>query len=251
MPTPHDIFDGEAATARLSAFGSLEGTELVALAQLAGEERVLDRQEVLWEEGKRLPALFVLLDGWMISSVASRDRALTIKVHLPGDLLGLPSLAYAKAVETAVALTPAKLRPLALHSFGQLFEAHPRVAAIMFLVSQQERMVLTDRLVAAHTAGVTQRLARFLYQLLERVRRSFPATGDSFFLPLERDHVAQLIGTGSAQLAKAIKELRTANIVGWTGRWLTVIDLDALRTEADLPARELAEGAHWLPIVEE
>ena len=247
---PEEMFDGEPAIARLSAFGSLEGTELVGLAQLAGEKRLLDRNEVLWEEGKRLPALYVLLDGWMISSDAAHGRAVTIKVHLPGDVLGLPSLAYATAAETAIALTPARLRPLALHSFGQLFDAHPRIAAIMFLVSQQERMVLTDRLVAAHTAGVRQRLAQFLYQLLDRVRRSFPDTGDSFFLPLGRDHVADLIGVNAAQLAKAVKELRAANVVGWTGRLLTIIDLDALRAEAGLPTRELVRGAHWLPVID-
>ena len=222
----------------------------MGLSQLAGEERLLDRTERLWEEGRKLPAIYVLLDGWMISQVSGRDRVVTIKVHLPGDVLGLPSLAYATAAETAVALTAARLRPLALHSFGQLFEAHPRVAAIMFMVSQQERMVLTDRLVAEHTASVRQKLAQFLCRILERVRRSFPDTGNSFYLPLDRNHVADLVGAKSAQLAKAIKELRAANVVGWTSGLVTIVDLDALRTEANLPDRELDRGAHWLPIVD-
>ncbi len=243
--------DRESATARLSAFGSLEGTELAGLAQIAGPVRLLDPGDILWDAGKRLPALFILLDGWMISTVgAGIGRGVTVKVHLPGDVLGLPSLAFSEAAETTVALTPAKVRPLGFHSFGHLFEAYPRVAAMMFLVSQQERMLLMDRLVAAHIAGAKQRLATFFWQMLERVQRSYPGTADSFFLPIERDHVADLIGVGPSQLAAAVKELRRADIVGWTGGWLTVLDAEALRTEAGLPARQLASDAHWLPLAD-
>lgn len=240
--------DGEPATARLSAFGSLEGTELAGLAQLAGPIRKLDRGQLLWRAGKRLPALFVLLDGWMVSSVsASNGRDVAVKVHLPGDVLGLPSLAFSQAAETTAALTSVEVRPLGLHSFGHLFEAHPRVAAMMFLVSQQERMLLMDRLVAAHTAAPRQRLAAFLWRLLERVQRSYPGTGDSFLMPLQAGHVADLIGVSASQLTDAVKQLRLNDVAGWTKGRVTILDVEALRAEAGLPARQLASDAHWLP----
>lgn len=247
-PKSDEIANGEPATARLSAFGSLEGTELAGLAQLAGPPREFDRGDTVWQEDARLPSLFVLLEGWMVSRMSSGGRRdLTLKVHLPGDVLGLPSLAFATAAETTVAITPVKLCPLSMHSFGHLFETHPRVAAMMFLVSQQERVDLLDRLVAAQTASVVQRVAAFVCRLLDRVKRSYPDTADAFFLPMTRQHVADIVGTSLPQLTNALKELRAENILGWTNQLLTVVDIDALRAKAELPSRQLAANAHWLP----
>lgn len=240
--------DGMPATARLSAFGSLEGTELADLSQLAGAERRLERGETLWREGERLPGLFILVDGWMASTTSvGANRQLTVKVHLPGDVLGLPSLAFEAAAETTIALTSVVLRPLALHSFGRLFEAQPRIAAMMFLVSQQERMNLTDRLVSTAVGNVKTRLAALIVQLCERVERSYPNTGDAFHLPLTRPNVADMIGVTVARLTDALKQLRTDDVLGWSRGLLTIIDRAALVETANLPSRQLAQDALWLP----
>ncbi|RYF19556.1 MAG: Crp/Fnr family transcriptional regulator [Oxalobacteraceae bacterium] len=238
------------ATARLNVFGSLEETELAGLIKLAGPERTMTCGEILWEEGRLLPTLFVLVDGWMSSRrIVGSTREITTKLHLAGDVLGFPSLAFATATETSVALTHVKLRPLALHSLGHLFEAHPRVAAMMFLVSQQERVDLLDQLALAYTADPTQRLAAFVCRLLQRVKRSYPETTDSFFLPVTRRHVADIIGATLPQLAEALKQLRAEDIMGWTDRLLTIVDSEALVARAGLPTRRLARDVHWLPAI--
>lgn len=241
---------GEPATSRLGAFGALVGEEMDGLTHLAGEERTLDRGATLWVQGKRLPNLFILLDGWMASVVATGDgREMTAKIHLPGDLLGLPSIAFATATETITALTPTTLRPLALHSFGHLFEAHPRVAAMMFLVSQQERATLMDRLTSCQRGQPVHRVAAFFCQLLTRIRWSHPETTDSFFMPLGRQQVADLVGIGPSGLAAALDHLRGKNVMGWTRRTVTIADERALAALARLPERELVLDPHWFPAI--
>ncbi|RYD21106.1 MAG: Crp/Fnr family transcriptional regulator, partial [Lysobacteraceae bacterium] len=217
MPTiPKDAVEkGGTATARLSAFGSLDRTELAGLTQLGGLEQVLGTGETLWKEGDRLPGLFVLLDGWMVSTMnTGASDPVTVKVHLPGDILGLPGLAFVRSPQQATTLTRVRLLPISLASFGRLFSSHPRVAAIMFLVSQQERLELMDKLAARATSDVTQRLAAFVNGLHSRVKHSFPDTGDAFHLPLSRRHVADLIGATLPQLTGALKTQRTDNVFG-------------------------------------
>lgn len=213
--------------------------------------RAVDRGETLWRQGQRLPSLYILLDGWMASTIRGADGCdLTFKVHLPGDLLGLPSLAFSAATESVTAITGAQLRPIPLHSFGHLFEAYPRIAAMMFVVSQQERTLLMDRLAVSYTGIVVQRVAAFFHLLLERVRRSFPETTYAFSLPLDRQHVADLVGVKVAQLAAALKQLHADNVLGWTGRTVTIADEEALAVIAQMPRRELVQDAHWFPTIE-
>ncbi|WP_260600081.1 Crp/Fnr family transcriptional regulator [Sphingomonas endolithica] len=236
------------ATARLSAFGSLHETELSGLSRLAGAERRLERKETVWREGERLPSLFILLDGWMASTtLACNKRQFMVKVHLPGDVIGLPSLAFKAAAETTIALTAVTLRPLPLHSLGRLFEAQPRIAAMMFLVSQQERMNLTDRLVSNASKSIEARLAALVIQLCERVERSYPDTGDGFHLPLTRHDLADMVGITVTRLTDALKQLRAAEVLGWSHGLLTIIDREALKAIANLPSRQLAQDALWFP----
>lgn len=243
---------GESATSRLDAFGSLEDTELAGLAKMAGAKKAIAKGERLWRQDGRLPSLYLLLDGWMVSTtVVGGGRDLTTKVHLPGDLLGLPSLAFSAATESVVAITAAQLRPLALHSFGHLFESHPRIAAMMFLVSQQERAALTDQLAISYTGTSLQRVATFYHRLLERMRRSQPETTDSFSLPLRRQHVADLVGISGAQLAGALKQLRSDEVLGWSGSVVTVFDSVALSKVAKAPTRQVVHDAHWFPTIDE
>lgn len=242
--------EGATATARLSAFGSLDPTELAGLTQFGGSEQILGLGETLWKEGDRLPGLFVLLDGWMVSTMStSASDSVTVKIHLPGDILGLPGLAFVRSPQHATALTRVRLLPISLASFGRLFSSHPRVAAIMFLVSQQERLELMDKLAARATSDVTQRLAAFVNGLHARVKHSFSDTGDAFPLPLRRRHVADLIGATLPQLTGALKTMRAENVFGWSDRLLTIIDPVALDARAGLPSRRLAQDSFWLPPV--
>lgn len=239
--------DAEAAVSRLSAFGALDPGELAGLSEIAGPERVLSRGDILWREGDRLPGLFLLTDGWIASVREFENARLMIKAHMPGDLLGLPSLAFTRAGESAIALSEAIVRPLRLHSFGALFEAHPRVAAMTYMVSQQERMDLTDRMVRLQKGQPIARIAAMFAMLSERVSRAFPDGCEVQRLPLSNADLADLAGVSSAGLAAGLRTLREANILAWSRQRLTIFDAQALIALADLPHRKLAEDPHWMP----
>lgn len=243
-----DRASDEPAVARLHAFGALGDSELAGLSEIAGPERALRRHDELWREGNRLPGLFLLVNGWMASIRDGGDGTRRLfKVHLAGDVLGLPSLAFEAAGETMSALTAATVRPLRLHSFGALFEAYPRLAAMTFMISQQERMELIDRLIDARRDDVTARIATTMILLSRRLEQLDPGSGGAYRLPLTNCDLADLVGISPSRLRSGIRVLRSANLLGWSGDRLTITDAEGLLRLADLPNRTIVEDSHWMP----
>ncbi len=236
------------ATARFTAFSDLALEELSSLKGMAGETRRLAQGEVLRHEGDASRLMYFLLSGWTASSVAVAGGArLIVKVHMPGDLLGLPSLSLATACDTIHALTPAVVSPVDPHAIGQIFSKSPRLAALLFLISQEERVRLMDRLASIGRTDAIGRVAELILQLHARVKRNDPDSGDSFFAPLTQLDIADLTGLSKIHANRTIQQLRRDNIVKWTRRSVTILDVDRLRELAQLMPRRLASDLSWIP----
>lgn len=236
------------AVARFTAFAPLTDSELLRLKTLAGPERQLRRGEFLRHEGDAAPGLYLLRSGWTASSmiVAGGARQI-IRVHMPGDMLGLPSLALARAADTLFALSPASVSVVSRRALGQIFEACPRLAALLFLISQEERVTLMDRLASMGRTTTLDRLAALILQLHARILRSDPDAGDTFRAPLTQNDLADLLGVTGIYINRTIQQLRRDGIVSWVGRSVTIHDAAALRALSGLPERDLSDDLSWLP----
>ena len=174
-------------------------------------------------------------------------RRQLIKAHLPGDLLGLPSMALRQAADSIVALTPAVIASIPRDAIGRLFVRNPRLAALLFLISQEERVALMDRIASIGSTDAINRLAALLLQVHGRVIRAHPETGSSFPFPLSQMDVADMTGVTTVHLNRTIQRLRAQGAVTWIRQQVTINDFDVLARLAELPARALDRQPDWLP----
>ena len=235
-------------TARLSAFGTLTDKETELLKNLAGPLVTFPRGEALIVEGEPQTKCFLLLDGWTASTLTlpSGGRQM-LKVHMPGDLLGTPGLAYGYGAETVTAFSDVTVATLALGPFGRLFEEAPRIAAMLFLISQEERVLLMDRIAAMGRSTAKERLATVLLQLRQRMMRSDPDGANSFRVPLTQIDLADLAGITSVHVSRVLQQLRDDGLVDWTRGVITIIDLPRLIELSGLPTRQAKPERSWLP----
>jgi CRP/FNR family transcriptional regulator len=242
------MMDEAWATARLTAFAALGDVEIAELINLAGKPQKLKRGAVIREEGDAPPSMYLLLSGWTASSIAiaGGGRQL-IKIHLPGDLLGLPSLALTRACDTLFTLSAVVISKVESAAIGRLFERSPRLAALLFLISQEERARLMDRIASIGRTNAVGRLAGLILQLHARVLRNNPGAGDTFEVPLLQDHLADLTGLSKVHVNRSLKQLRLDGVIRWSGRSLAILDLPALNRLAEIAPRELARDLSWLP----
>lgn len=236
------------AIARFTAFADLGGGEISKLEAMPGTTRKLAPGEVLRSEGDLAPTMYLLHSGWTASSieVAGGARQM-IKVHLPGDLLGLPSLAFAQACDTIHALSKAVVSIVEPSAIGAIFDTNPRLAALLFLISQEERVRLMDRLASIGRTDAIGRIAALILQLHARVACNKPDAGDTFPVPLTQADLADLTGLSKVHVNRTLQQLRGEKIVRWSNRSVTIIDEGRLRDLAQLKPRQLARDLSWMP----
>lgn len=236
------------AIARFKAFADLGGSEISKLEAMPGTTRKLASGEILRSEGDASPVMYLLHSGWTASSVWVADGSRQmIKVHLPGDLLGLPSLAFAQACDTIHALSPAVVSIVDPHAIGEIFRTNPRLAALLFLISQEERVRLMDRLASVGRTDATSRVAALILQLHARVRCNDPDGDDTFHVPLTQADLADLTGLSKVHVNRTLQQLRGEKVVRWSSRSVSILDNARLHELAKIKPRQLAKDLSWVP----
>lgn len=237
------------ATSRLSAFAHLTEDEFALLKSLAAPPRALKRGAHVLDEGEETCTCYLLLDGWAASTITMVDGARQmIKVYLPGDMLALPGLALARAPDTIVALTPVLISSVPMSGLGRLFESAPRLAALLFLVSQEERVALMDRLASLGRSNALERLATLLLQIRDRLRLNNTGVPDIFDLPLRQRDLADLTGVTTVHLNRMLQQLGERGIALWNRRTVEILDIAAMRELSGLPPRTISADQSWLPL---
>ena len=232
--------------ARLAEFRSPSPAELEIFSSLAGPVQQIARNRTIRREGDAPQSVYLLLDGWALSSMTLADGGRQIlKVHLPGDILGTPSMALDKAAETLTALTPVKLRSVSLSAFGSLFTRAPHMAALMFLSVQQERVM--DRLCSIGRTSAECRLAGFLVHLHSRLNVIQPGIGPRFEHPLTQEQIGDVIGLTAVHVNRVFRTLEDKKLILRDGHMIELLDMPALRKLSGVPSRTLAQDLSWLP----
>jgi CRP-like cAMP-binding protein len=195
--------------------------------------------------------MFFLAKGWTACCVhsAGGDEQI-VKVHLPGDLLGSPSMTLANAAETLIALNRVTVDVVSLERFAEMFAKFPRLAAAMFLSSLQERVWLMDRLMSVGRTSAAQRLAGFLLSLHDRLLTIDPAQSNSFELPLSQREIANVLGITPVHANRVIGGLDQTGFIKRSGRLVTLLDVRALRAFSAIPERRFQGAPAWVAAVD-
>ncbi|RVT90354.1 Crp/Fnr family transcriptional regulator [Sphingomonas crocodyli] len=208
--------------------------------------KVFRRHQNIRREGDPVSSVFFLVKGWVTSSVMMRDgRRQIVKVHLPGDMLGFPSLALEHAGEGLEALTGVELCSIPLAEIGRLFEELPSVAAALFLSTQKERIALMQELTWIGSTHALGRVAGFLLDLHERLDAAGLVEDGGFDFPLTQAHLGELLGLTGIHVNRTLKRLDATGCIERTRRRLRLIDLNGLRGLAPNHAPRYAGIEAW------
>ena len=230
---------------RFNEFVSLNADEIEAVENLVVERRHLKRHDIIRAQGDPVQEVYLLEEGWAGScvDVVTGTRQM-VRVHLPGDMVGTPSVTLSKAAETLVALSRAIVGLVPLAAYSKLFMSNPRIAAAMFLTAQKERILLMDRLTSIGRTNAAQRLAAFLLNIHERLAIA-GFQGPTFQLPLSQDELADVLGITSVHTNRTLAQLVKAGFIRRHGKTITMLDIDGLRSFGAVPQRRFERLPEW------
>lgn len=233
---------------RYRAFADLTATEVDRLSRLGDAETVRRRGETFQREGDTVSGFHLHIKGWVASSIILRSgNRLIQKVHLPGDMLGTPTMVLSRAADTLTALTEAVTAFVPYERFGELYVAAPRLAALFTVAVQMERLALMDMLAITGNASAREQLARLLVDLHTRLAPLGLVEEDAFDLPLTQEVIGDLLGLTGVHVNRTVRALEEEGLIARTGHRVRLLDLDRLRLLSPLPPRQPAFEPAWLP----
>lgn len=221
--------------------------ERAALAAIQGPIQHLPRDHVLKRDGVEPPHLFLLVDGWVASSITvASGRQQTVKIHLPRDLLGAPSLSVTRTAECLTAITPIVIRPISRGDLMGVLTRFPRIAAAQFLNAQRERVVLMEALALMGQTDGSVRIAGTLIDLHDRLAALGLADFGTIPLPLTQGQIGDLVGLSPVHVSRKLGAMERAGLIRRGVRTISLLDLRRLRSMTGLPQHTDVREPEWI-----
>jgi CRP-like cAMP-binding protein len=225
----------------------LTASERASLDRLEAERRECRRGAVLIREGEPARELYILQKGWLQSSILLGNGGRQIlRINLPGDIIGMPALAFEEAPETVAALTDVVLCPFDRERLSALLGEQPRLAALLFALTVAERTALADRLASIGRTPARARVAALLCDIFMRIRVIEGAQTRSVNLPLTQEEIGDATGLTAVHVNRMVRVLVEDGIIERSGAMVRLLDEKRLTEEASFVNR-LAISTGWLP----
>ncbi len=232
---------------RLSEFAVPTAAELAELENAKQGRRCFKRNQLISREGRPVTEIYFVAEGWVGSSLeVNFGRKQLAKIYLPGDLAGLPNLAMAESVENLFALTNVTVDTIPLDSLTRLFKVAPRLACMLFVTAQHERVMLMDQLAVVGQSKAIQRVAALILHFHRRLSVLRSVSENVIDWPLSQQRVAEGVGLTNVHVNRTFRELTKRGLIAREGRQLRILDLDRLSELAGLPQRPTAKEPAWL-----
>lgn len=236
---------------RFTDMAPLSDDEMQALRDLGDAPVRHRRNATIRAEGVPAQSIYLMLEGWAQASMILPSGARQImKVHLPGDILGTPSMALELAAETLSAVTDCVVAPVPLTKMRALFVTRPRLGALFLMAVQAERVALMDAMAAMGRTDARQQVASFYLDLHDRLTRLGLVTDRAFEVPMSQERISERLGMTAVHLNRTLRALDAEGLITRTQRVVRLNDLEALRAVSQIPRRSLRYDPDWLPAAE-
>jgi CRP/FNR family transcriptional regulator, anaerobic regulatory protein len=233
---------------RLKRCIRLSDAEAAFLDAMGSRDVHVGRHQMICRAGERVREAFVLKSGWAVSYSQFPDGSRQIRrLHLPGDLLGMPALALRHHPENLETLTPTVVSPFERAALSRLFVEHPRLTSIMYIFAQEERTTLGDRMGCIGRLDCKERLAFLLLDIFNRLRAIDVVDRTSFEIHLTREQMAEMTGMTSIHASRMWSELISERTIETDGHRVTILDEARLQALSGYVNRSADLDFRWIP----
>jgi CRP/FNR family transcriptional regulator, anaerobic regulatory protein len=240
-------FVGSCLAERLSDHVRLSAAERDSLDRLEEQERGYRRGSVVIREQDKPRELYIVRSGWLHSGAALGNGGRQIlRLHFPGDLIGLSLLAFRDSPEAVTAITDVTLCPFSRERFAALLSEHPRLGALILGLTVAERVSLADRLASIGRTAARARVGALLCEIVARLRQANMMEGGSFVLPLTQEEIGDATGLTAVHVNRMMRALAEDGLIERSNGHVRLLDEQRLIAEVNYVDRTAIETG-WLP----
>ena len=234
---------------KLSHYIDLSPGDRDLVTRLEEEERAHPRHADVYLPGDERSELHVVSEGWLYSYMEMPDgRRQIVRIHHPGDIVGLAEIAYPESVTGLRTVEDCILCPFPRAHLDAIFTQSPRLTAVLFTLALREHVMLMDLLRANSRLSARERIAYMICELTARLRVTNPGMGDTLRIPLSQSEIADHLGLTNVYVSKTITTMVQDRLVARTEAGLRLLDEARLRMMADYSDRHVRIATDWFPI---
>ncbi len=215
-----------------SGFLSQASEELRQMLAAQASEVVLERGEILFEQGDEGDALFAILDGALeVSFLAMSGRKLSLRMMRPGEVFGEIALFdNGPRTGTVTAAEYSRVLKVRRRDVMDQVRQHPEFAIDMINLAGLRMRWMGAQLNEQVFLPMPVRLARKLLHLSDQ------QGGPTHQITLSQSELAEFVGATREAVSKTISTWKRSNVVEASRGGLLIQDFDALRqlAESDL-----------------
>lgn len=219
------------------------------LARLEEEEVAVTARSMVRDIGAPAERMYVVKAGWFFSAMVLPNGSRQIlHIHYPGDIVGIPDIAFSRTAASLSAVTDGLLCPFPKSALYEVFERSPRLSALLFSIGMVEHAVLADRIRIISRMGAKERVAHFLLEVVSRLRvtrRDHAAV--RFDLPLSQTMIGDAVGLTNVYVSRALKQLEDEGAIARDRRGIDILDEAAMKRWVDFEDRHFRIDTSWFP----
>ncbi|MXQ07921.1 helix-turn-helix domain-containing protein [Alphaproteobacteria bacterium GH1-50] len=183
--------------------------------------------------GAKPRAVFLVLDGWAMRCVPLADgRRQILSVALPGDIVGLDSLAIGTSDYAAVAFSHMSLAAVEPSAFLRVMTERSGLRDCVNRVEALEALHMRNQILRLGRLNAKERIAHFLWEVHGRLARVGRVEDGMMSFPMTQTDLSDALGLSLVHTNRQLQELRRDDLITLRRDRLTIHAPDRLREVA-------------------
>ncbi len=215
----------ECALRRMARFKQFTLPELAFVRDLKSGQIDLPARHTIIRPGQFEGGLYTLYSGWAFRyRLTETGQRQIVDILLPGSTIGLQQLVLGASDSGVESLTPVTLCVLSGRTLDDLYAEFGALTGAMVLALLEDERRADARLALISRMTAPERLAYFLLELFDRLQALGMASDGWCYFPLQRRHLADLLGLSDTHISRSMRELRRRELASISLNGLRIVD---------------------------
>jgi CRP-like cAMP-binding protein len=184
----------------------------------------------------------ILIEGFILRTIAENDRRYVVGIQVPGDFVDLHAYALKRLDHDVVTLGPAKVGYVSHARIGHIHETEPHLSRLLWFSTLLDAAIHRQWTLKLEQLKASRRVAHRLSEIWKRLEIVGLARSNGFRSPLTQIDLADMCGTTAIHMNRALSELRRENIAEFRRGTVIVRDRERLHRHGDFDAAYLYSG---------
>lgn len=198
-----------------------------------------DRPYRILSRGQLANRSTMLIEGFVIRTIAERGRRYILSIHVPGDFVDLHAYALKRLDHDVLTIGHAKVGYTSHAHINRIHETEPHLSRLLWFSTLLDAAIQRQWTLKLEQLKASRRVAHRLAEIWFRLEMVGLGRANGFRSPLTQTDLADMCGTTPIHMNRALSELRREDIVEFRRGLVIGRDRARLEKHADFDAAYL------------